>query len=75
MKSRKEYWETGPIDWLLETLTALPKKPWLITPLPEDSTPTSPLQEPDTHMGHTYVQTKHAYRLTLFIGNIRDVEE
>lgn len=55
MKSRKEYRKTGPIDWLLETLTAPPENPQLVTPLPEDSTPTSALQGPDTHMRHTYM--------------------
>lgn len=55
MKPRKEYWETGPIDWLLETLTAIPEDPHLATPLPEDSTPSSGLQVPDAHMRHIYV--------------------
>lgn len=53
MKSRKDYWETGPIDWLLETLTGLPEDPRPATPLPADSTPSSALQEPNTRMGHT----------------------
>lgn len=55
MKPRKEYWETGPIDWLLETLTAIPEDPHPATPLPEDSTPSSGLQVPDAHVRHIYV--------------------